>query len=217
MKRLVSYGDPNAYTKKEAVASCWKCYIPTVVVGGSTIACIFGANALNKRQQAALASAYGLVSQAYQDYKRKVRENFGEEAHRDIMRQLAAERSNNLSPVVPGITESSSLEFEDANEEERLFYDTASGQYFQATISQVLQAEYHINRNFALRGSATLNEFYDFLGISHVHGGDDIGWWVDPDNEFYWINFNHIRAVLEDNLECYIIEVEEPGSPPPDY
>ena len=215
--RINHDGDPNAYTRKEAVASCWKCYVPAVVVGGSTIACIFGANALNRRQQAALASAYGLVSQAYNDYRRKVRENFGEEAHRDIMRQIAAEKSSGRAPVAPGIIGDSSLEFEGANEELRLFYDSVSERYFQATISQVLQAEYHVNRNFALRGNVMLNEFYAFLDIEPIPGGDDVGWWVDGDNEFYWIDFNHVRSMVDDGLsgeiECYIIDVEQPGSP----
>lgn len=42
-------GDPYAYSKKEAVAAAWKCYIPAVAIGASTIACIMGANALNRR------------------------------------------------------------------------------------------------------------------------------------------------------------------------
>ena len=54
-------GDPYAYTKKEAIASAWKCYIPAAAFGVSTIACIMSANALNRRQQAALTSAYALL------------------------------------------------------------------------------------------------------------------------------------------------------------
>lgn len=216
--RINHDGDPNAYTKKEAVMSCWKCYVPAVVVGGSTIVCIFGANALNRRQQAALASAYGLVNQAYQDYKRKVKENFGEEAHRDIMRQIAAEHSNNLAPYAPTLCGSSSLEFEGADEEERLFYDAHGERYFHATFAQVLQAEYHLNRNYTLRGNACVNEFYELLGISTLPGGDEVGWWVDDDSETYWIDFNHTRVELEDGLECWIIEpCSDPMVPPPDY
>lgn len=206
-------GDPNAYTKKEAVISCWKCYVPAVVVGGSTIACIFGANALNKRQQAILASAYGLVSRAYNDYKRKVRENFGEEAHRDIMRQIAAEHSSSPTITASNLFDNSSLEFEGANEELRLFYDAISERYFQATISQVLQAEYHLNRNFALSGGfITLNEFYRFLGIECVPEGDEIGWMVS--DGLYWVDFNHNRTMVDDGLngevECYIIDAPFP-------
>ena len=62
-------GNPYAYTKKEAVVSAWKCYIPAVAIGASTIACIMGANALNRSQQAALTSAYALVQSSYKEYQ----------------------------------------------------------------------------------------------------------------------------------------------------
>lgn len=64
-------GDPYAATKLEAVKSCWKCYIPAAATGVATIICIFGANTLNKKQQASLASAYALVNRSYSDYKHK--------------------------------------------------------------------------------------------------------------------------------------------------
>lgn len=72
--RKIHDGDPNAATKMEAVKSCWKCYIPAAITGAATITCIFGANILNRRQQAALTSAYALISRSYDDYKRKVKE-----------------------------------------------------------------------------------------------------------------------------------------------
>lgn len=40
-------------------------YIPTILIGTGTIACIFGANILNKRHQAALVSAYTLVDSSF--------------------------------------------------------------------------------------------------------------------------------------------------------
>lgn len=52
----------------------------------------FRANALNRRQQAALVSAYALVSRSYNDYQRKVKELHGIDAHRGIMEALAAEK-----------------------------------------------------------------------------------------------------------------------------
>lgn len=45
-------GDPNAYTAVEAVRSAWICYIPAAITGTATIVCIFGANVLNRQQQA---------------------------------------------------------------------------------------------------------------------------------------------------------------------
>ena len=136
-------GDPYAATKLEAVKSCWKCYIPAAATGVATIICIFGANTLNKKQQASLASAYALVNRSYSDYKHKLKELYGEDAHKKIMESIAAEKSSMPPITATGGFSNSSLEFEDANEEQRLFYDSFSKRYFQATISQVLQAEYY--------------------------------------------------------------------------
>ena len=46
-----------------------------------------------------------------------------------------------------------------------LFYDTISEIYFESTYEEVLQALYHLNRNFVLRGESPCNEYYEFLGI----------------------------------------------------
>lgn len=210
-------GDPHAATKMEAVKSCWKCYIPATITGTATIACIFGANVLNKRQQASLASAYALVSRQYGDYKRKVKEIAGEETHKKIMESLAAEKvDKNHVVTAQNIFGNSSLEFEGADEEERLFYDSFSERYFTSTISKVLQAEYHLNRNFSLNGGEIpLNHFYDLLGIDEIPEGSTIGWFAN--DEMTWIDFNHTRAMVDDGLngevECYIIEmVYTPGT-----
>lgn len=93
-------GDPYAYSKKEAVAAAWKCYIPAVAIGASTIACIMGANALNRRQQAALTSAYALVQQSYKEYKDKLKELYGEEAHNAIVDSIAKEKCKDISDMV---------------------------------------------------------------------------------------------------------------------
>lgn len=70
--------------------------------------------------------------------------------------------------------------------------------YFQSTKADVIEAEYHLNRNFQLRGSASVREFFAFLGIldqfPHEFGdaiGWDVGvmmddWGVEP-----WIDFEH--------------------------
>lgn len=201
-------GDPYAATKTEAVKACWRCYIPAAATGAATIVCIFGANTLNRKQQASLASAYALASRSFNDYKRKVKELYGEEAHRKVMESLMAEQSTKPVITATGFT-NSSLGFDEANEEDRLFYDAISERYFQATISQVLQAEYHLNRNMVLGfGFVTLNMLYDFLGLEHVFEGDTLGWYMS--DGLMWIDFNHAKAMVDDGLngevECWVVE-----------
>lgn len=201
-------------TRMETIGACWRCYVPAAVTGIATIGCIFGANVLNRRQQASLVSAYALASRSLNRYKQKVKELYGEEAHRKVMAALAVEQSEK-HPIYAGtFAATTSLGFEEADEEERLFYDAISSRYFQATISQVLQAEYHLNRNFALSGGfITLNDFYDFLGISKTPEGDKIGWMVS--DGLYWVDFDHQRTVVDDGLngevECWIIDAPVPA------
>lgn len=210
-------GDLNAATKLEMVKSCWKHYIPAAVTGAASLACFFSANALNRRQQAALTSAYALVAGSYADYQRKLKEMYGKETHEKIMTSLAAERVDQNHVIYSGgLVGTACLDFEDADEEEHLFYDSFSDRYFTSTIGKVLQAEYHLNRNFAIGGGCIgVNDFYELLGIEPMRNFSSIGWWVG--DEFCWIDFNHTKAELEDGLECYIIEmVYTPTNEPPD-
>lgn len=178
-------------------------YIPAAVVGVSTIACIFGANILNKRQQASLASAYALINSSYKEYKSKLKELYGEEAHNNIVDAIAVEKCseahNNLASVCSQEIESDT--------EPRLFYDEYSGRYFETTIEKVLLAEYHLNREYTSRGFASLNDFYRLLGLETTDYGETVGW--DICSETYWIDFDHRKTFIgdSDDFECYIIEM----------
>lgn len=203
-------GDPNAATKTEVVKSCWKCYIPAAATGVTTVACILGANILNRRQQASLASAYAVVSRSYTNYKQSVKDLYGKEAHKKVLQHMDIKKAEPSRISAPSLLTDACLDFEDAKEEERLFYDPFSQRYFTSTIGQILQAEYHLNRNFALEGGCIgVNDFYRFLGIEPVERFKDFGWWVDDD--LYWIDFDHVKTTVDDGLngeiECYIIDM----------
>lgn len=194
-------------TFEETISAIWTIYIPPVVAGMSTIACVFGANILNQRQQASLASAYALIDNSYKEYKAKLKELYGEEAHNNIVDAIAAEKCDEVHISAGGLTSAYTQEIE-SDAEPRLFYDEYSGRYFETTIEKVLLAEYHLNRNYILRGFARLNEFYEFLGLEPTDYGETVGW--DICGEIYWIDFNHRKAFIgddNDGFECYIIEM----------
>lgn len=198
-------GSPDSYTKIEAVKSAWIYYVPATIAGVSTIVCILGANILNKRQQASISSAYALLNSSYQEYKNKLKELCGEETHQKIVNALAVEKAKDVYISANCICRCSSLYFDEQNPEDiRLFYDTFSKRYFESTIPRVLEAEYHLNRNWCLGGEITVNEFYKFLGIEPIEGGNKLGW--DYSDGLAWIDFIHHKTVLDDGLKVYIIE-----------
>ena len=195
-------------TLREKIKTAAPAYIPTVISCALTIACVFCANIMNKKQQASIASAYALLSSNFSNYKNKLQELYGEDAHDKIMEALNAEEARSIPIYAPSVCGECSLGLEHTDERKRLFYDIYSERYFESTISQVLQAQYHINRNFVLGGDVVLNDFYLFLGIDKVDGGDDIGWSCLGGYE--WIDFNNTISTLEDGTKYYRIDAMFP-------
>ena len=204
-------GEP--LTKLEKVKVAGPAYIPTVIVGASTIACIFGANILNKRKQAALMSAYAMIDSSFKEYKKKLKELYGEEAHEEIVNAIAVEKAKDVGITAESMCANTCLTNDEACGEPVLFYDEWSHRYFESTIEQVITAEYHLNRNFVLRGFTVLNELYEFLGLETTDYGSEVGWTVE--DELYWVDFHHRKVVMDDGLECYIIET--PWGPSTDF
>lgn len=181
-------------TKLESVRIAGPAYIPSILVGASTIACIFGANMLNQRKQAALMSAYALLDSSYKEYKDKIEEVYGEGANAHIREEIAKNKYENSDITVDG--------------DKQLFYDEFSGRYFESTMADVLRAEYAINKQIAEWGSAYLNDFYEMLDIPTTDYGDHMGWSACGLYEMYWnqwLDFGHDKAILDDGLECTII------------
>lgn len=194
MKRLEQAEEEKGekLTKTEVVKVAGPSYIPAIVTGASTIACIFGANVLNKRQQAALTSAYALLENSYKEYKGKVKELYGEEADTRVREEIAKDKYEEESIV-------------DDDDGKKLFYDEFSGRYFRATIEKVQQAEYEINRDLSMCDYATVNEFYDYLDIPHIDGGDELGWSTGMNFDYYWqswIDFGHHKVFMDGGIEC---------------
>lgn len=182
-------------TKVEKVKVAAPAYIPAALVGVSTIACIFGANVLNKRQQAALMSAYALLDNSYRDYKNKVNELFGENADQEVRAEIAKDKYVDES-----------IQLKDDNKQ--LYYDDYSGRYFEATAETLLRAENYVNRTLADTAGVFLNEFYEHVGLDTTDYGDYMGW---SSCELYdmswssWLEFYHEKVVMDDGLEVIII------------
>ena len=115
----------QSLTKMEKVKLTWKCYIPAGVMGATTIGCIIGANTVNMRRNAALASLYALSESAFREYKTKVVEEIGKPKETKIRDEIAKDRITN-NPQTP-----SNLVVVGAGV--ILCYDKLSDRYFKST------------------------------------------------------------------------------------
>lgn len=180
-------------TKTEVIVTAAPAYIPSIIIGTSTIACIFSANILNKRYQAALTSAYALLNSSYKEYRNKVKEIVGDETYEQIDEAITNDRYKE-------------------DDELQLFYDAATKQYFESTLFKVQQAEYFLNRNLVMKDYAYLNEWLEFLDIATDEKGWDLGWSTGSCMDMYWqpwVDFDHKHVTTEDGRECINIYIQQ--------
>lgn len=189
---------PEADTK-DKVKAVAPIYILPASAGVATLACMFGANALSRKQQASLLAASAVIEQTYKRYKGKAEELLG---NGKVESEIAKEDYDKVKPEV--------------DDNERLFYynyyhdDPTSeyGFYFTANKNDVLRAEYELNRTFNIREIVTLNEFLKLLDQKEVDGGNEVGWSKELGHDYYgysWIDFEHYDTTMDDGLECTII------------
>lgn len=194
-KLIESAADENKkLTKAEAVRIAVPVYLPTAAIGFGTIFCIFGANVISRKKQASLISAYGLLNSHYKEYREKLIEQYGKETDNEIRNAIAREYCDchQIGLDVP--------------DGKFIFYDEISGETIICYEREIMDAEYHLNRNFTMRGYAFLNEFYEFLGLPMTEYGGTVGWSMS--SGIMWIDFEH-RLINKDDggTPCYSIDM----------
>jgi hypothetical protein len=170
-------------------------YLPVVLLTGGSLACIIGATVINTKQQRSITAAYILLENSFKQYKDKVLELYGSDATQQVEVELTNDKFEEKNPQLK-------------NSENELFYDEYRGEFFESTLDNVREAMYHVNRNFILKGDATLNEVYDFLNLPHTEQGDVLGWSADYGWCYYgysWIDYYCDRRESRDGTEYYAI------------
>lgn len=212
--RLIKAKKDELKTEKltyvELIQTTWQCYIPSALIGVGTIACVVGIGVMDRRNQAALSSAYAMLNESYKQYRQAAKKVYGGDADRKIHAEMAKDAQ--VSSYAWGY-QVYNMDM-DPESEKLLFYDLASSKYFTTTMAAVLNAQYHVNRNLSLRGDCSLNEYLSFLGVDGVEKGNEIGWDIDymyDEMGWYWLDFDNQKTTLEDGLECIVIDTMVPA------
>ena len=195
-------------TRFEKIKTACPVYVPSILIGIGTLSCIFGANIMNKRHQAALVSAYTLLDSSFKEYKQKAKDIYGEDGEKTIRAELAKDKLKDSE-----FDEDEDEDEDEYEDEKQLFYDEYSKRYFRATNETVLRAEYELNKLLVEECYVGLNELYDLLEIDRVDYGEYVGWSSAQMFDMYWsswINFEHEKVEMEDGMECFIIHFTEP-------
>jgi hypothetical protein len=177
--------------KKEIIKVAWKPYIPAIIAGSSTIACIVGANYLNLKNQASIMSAYALLDSSYKEYRNKTKEVYGDD-----------------SEIRKKVIESKFDDSVRTNPEETLFFDYQSMRFFESTFEDILKAEHIFLHNYGINGVTNLNEYYKYVGLEPTEWGNRLGWSTLESHDIYGyedLAIDYEKVIMSNGLECWNI------------
>lgn len=160
-------------TKKEVIKYAWKDYIPVILLGAASTACLISSTIISKKKEIALSSAYVLAETTLRTFKDKVVTSEGEEKTNKIIEDV--KKSVKTSKK----SDNDKINYELANSDsEILFLETWSGRYLKMSWNNILEKCNSINQNALMSNisSYTVNEWYDLLGLDPTEGGDEVGW-----------------------------------------
>ena len=182
-------------TGQEAFLLIWKVFIPPVLMGATSIACIIGANSINSSRNAALAALYSLSETAFREYKDKVVEEIGRNKELKVRDSIAQDRvtSNPVGDRTIIITGNGDV----------LCYDALSDRYFRSSAEKIRQQVLELNEDLRNDMWLDLNDFYYAIGLPNTKLGDMMGFDMDKG----YIQVEYSSQLVPDNQQpCLVID-----------
>lgn len=165
--------DPRRDGMGETVKATWRCYIPTALMGLTTIGCIVGSHTCSVRQKEAIQSAYLISQTTLREYQKKVVEQIGKNKERAIREEVTQSIADNKCPVAlfsEGVTNVIETGYGNT-----LFYDVPGERYFRSDINYLKSQVNNMNHDVRTEMYFDWNEIsyrwklpYKKFGSEHI-------------------------------------------------
>lgn len=159
------------FDAREKARLVWRCYIPPAGMGVLTIGAILGVNRIGTRRTAAIAAAYSILENSFDEYREKVVEKLGERKEGALRDELAQEQIKR-NPV-------GDREVIVCLNGDVLCYDAYTGRYFTSSVEELRKAANEINFQIIHHNYASLADFYILVGLPPTMMSESVGWNVD--------------------------------------
>lgn len=168
-----------------------KLYGPSVLLGTVSIVSILASHRILTKRNAAISAAYAVVDKGFKDYRKRVKERFGERVDYELKNNIKAEQIKTIDIDENGnqvevtktidVVQNDSLEYSVYAR----FFDELNPYYqkdaeYNLMFLKMTQA--NLNRKLQEQGYLFLNEAYEALGIEKTKAGQVFGWIYDTKN-----------------------------------
>lgn len=172
-------------------------FIPPVITGSATIGAIILSHRMSGQKAAALAAAYGLSRQQFEEYREKVAQKLTGPKKEQVDAELAQERANRAS----GAGQIVIVEGGDV-----LCFDEPTGRYFKSTMEKIQRAVNRTNEEIINGEYASANFFYEELGLPNTTWGEEVGF--NQDN-LVALDVSTILSPEDESTPCLAINFKK--------
>ena len=195
-------GEEAGYTEKEykrdsaklALKNAWevgKLYLPAVAIEIASASMILASNGIHRKRTASLAAAYATLDSMFKEYRKNVRETFGEDIDHDMRYGVKHEKVD-ITEVDEKGKEHTRKQKVDVIQKDGIsdyakFYDESCSGWDknpEYNLEQLKIHQAHANNLLHANGYLFLNDVYKMIGIKPTKAGQTVGWVDFPEDPF---------------------------------
>lgn len=173
-----------AYVYAKNVAHVARLYAPAVAIGVVSIGALTGSHVTLNRRNAGLTAAYAAVSEAYDKYRDRVKNEIGEDKESALYKGQSFSKSKDGSKEVTVIQE---IDPNETSPYSRFFDEYSNNWQKNAELNRLFVQcqQNYANDLLMARGHLFLNEVYDMLGVERSSAGQVVGWVIGERGDNY--------------------------------
>ena len=173
-----------------------KSYAAPAIIGALAVSCVLYSHNIMAKRNAALMAAYAAVDKAFKEYRKRVKDELGEDKDHEFLYGMKKakkldmieidENGNEITKKADGVVIDPNLYSQYA-----VFFDEASPCWQKSAEynkSFLVNVQNTMNDTLHARGHVFLNEVYDAIGVPRTQAGAVVGWVLGAGDDF--IDFN---------------------------
>lgn len=160
-----------------------KLYIPSVIIGAGSIACLLQSHNVMRNRNAGLAAALAATTESFKQYRERVTAKYGDEVDKEMRYGIKKEKKEKdgkktKEDIVVGCDEKELSGYARYFNESNINW-TDDPQFNMMFLRQI---QNWANDKLISQGYLYLNDVYDALGFPKTKAGQVVGWVYDPKN-----------------------------------
>ncbi len=216
------YKQDIAFQYMKTAGRMLKLYAPAIALGTVSIACILVAKNVMDKRYLGVVAAYNGLSAAFEEYRRRVKEEYGDEMDRHFRYGAGHEcikEVNEDGSVTESWEEHVDTSLISPKDDTCRYFDSSNPNWDQNPNFSMMflrGQQNYLNDLLHSRGHVFLNEVYDALGFDHTPQGAVIGWLEGAGDDFidfglYDQNKDNVRRFVNGKDNVILLEFNHDG------